>query len=122
MEVADVMRMEADVAVQLAKAEPAGCEGVRLGRMHIYPFASRPYIDLYGLPKDDLDELSTIALSIRRPRRSKTNVIQRACSICRASKASSRFAQTPARAPVRGRAWNGHWRIADLHHRRSEPI
>jgi DNA-binding transcriptional LysR family regulator len=50
MEVADVLRMEADVAIQLDKPDRPDVKAVRLGRMHIYPFASRKYADTYGLP------------------------------------------------------------------------
>jgi DNA-binding transcriptional LysR family regulator len=50
MEVADVMRMETDVAVQLEKPSRPDAKSVRLGRLHIYPFASRQYIDTYGTP------------------------------------------------------------------------
>jgi|1185.fasta_scaffold73809_1 DNA-binding transcriptional LysR family regulator len=52
MEIADVLRMEADVAVQLEKPERPDVKVVRLGRMHIYPFASRSYIETYGIPRD----------------------------------------------------------------------
>lgn len=51
MEVADVMRMEADVAVQLEKPERPDAKSIRLGRMHICLFASKSYIERYGLPK-----------------------------------------------------------------------
>jgi DNA-binding transcriptional LysR family regulator len=51
MEVADVMRMEADVAVQLDKPRRLDAKSVRLARLHVYPFASRQYVDTYGLPK-----------------------------------------------------------------------
>jgi DNA-binding transcriptional LysR family regulator len=56
MEVADVMRMEADVAIQLERPSRPGAKSLRLGRLHIYPFASRQYVDTYGLPKG-LDEV-----------------------------------------------------------------
>lgn len=56
MEVADVLRMEADVAIQLEKPDRPDVKAVRLGRMHIYPFASQCYIDTYGLPKS-LDDI-----------------------------------------------------------------
>ena len=58
MEVADVLRMEADVAVQVEKPDRADAKAVRLGRLHIYPYASRRYIELYGLPKglDDIGQ------------------------------------------------------------------
>lgn len=51
MEVADVLRMEADVAVQLNKPDRPDVKAVRLGRMHVHPFASKRYIETYGLPK-----------------------------------------------------------------------
>ena len=51
MEVADVMRMEADVAVQLARPSRPDAKSVRLGRLHVYPFAARKYLDTYGMPK-----------------------------------------------------------------------
>lgn len=51
MEVSDVMRMEADVAVQLEKPDRADAKSVRLGRMHICLFASKSYVARYGIPK-----------------------------------------------------------------------
>ena len=51
MDIADVLRMEADVAVQLQKPDRPDVKSLRLGRLHIYPFASKRYIELYGLPK-----------------------------------------------------------------------
>jgi DNA-binding transcriptional LysR family regulator len=51
MEVADVMRMETDVAVQLEKPSRPDAKSVRLGRLHVYPFASRAYASTFGLPK-----------------------------------------------------------------------
>jgi DNA-binding transcriptional LysR family regulator len=58
MEVADVLRMEADVAIQLEKPGRLDVKAVRLGRMHVYPFASKRYIETYGLPKC-IDDLKT---------------------------------------------------------------
>ncbi len=55
MEVADVLHMEADVAVQLQKPDRPDAKAVRLGRMHIYPFVSKSYVDLYGIPKSVAD-------------------------------------------------------------------
>jgi len=55
MEVADVLRMEADVALQLEKPDRPDVKAVRLGRMHIYPFASRDYVNAYGIPKSRED-------------------------------------------------------------------
>jgi DNA-binding transcriptional LysR family regulator len=56
MELADVLRMEADVAIQLTKPDRADVKAARLGRMHTYPFAARSYADIYGLPTN-LEEI-----------------------------------------------------------------
>jgi DNA-binding transcriptional LysR family regulator len=56
MELADVLRMEADVAVQLTEPNRPDVITARLGRLHIYPYASRRYADIYGLPTT-LDEM-----------------------------------------------------------------
>lgn len=50
MECADVLRMEADVAIQLTRPERPDLVVAKLGRMHIYPFAARRYAETYGLP------------------------------------------------------------------------
>jgi DNA-binding transcriptional LysR family regulator len=50
MESADVLRMEADVAIQLTKPERPDLKVARIGRLHLYPFASRSYAEQYGLP------------------------------------------------------------------------
>ena len=51
MESADVLRMEADMAVQFQRPTSPDLMVVKLGRLHIYPFVSKSYADLYGLPK-----------------------------------------------------------------------
>jgi DNA-binding transcriptional LysR family regulator len=51
MESSDVLRMESDLAVQLVRPNRPDLKVVRLGRMHIYPFASKRYAETYGLPK-----------------------------------------------------------------------
>ncbi|HEU5019481.1 MAG TPA: LysR family transcriptional regulator [Pseudolabrys sp.] len=51
MESADVLRMQADAAIQLIRPDHADLKVLRLGRLHIYPFASRRYADTYGLPR-----------------------------------------------------------------------
>jgi DNA-binding transcriptional LysR family regulator len=52
MESADVLRMEADVAIQLMRPDHPDLKIVRLGRLHIYPFASQRYVETYGLPRN----------------------------------------------------------------------
>lgn len=56
MQSADVLRLEADVAVQLTKATNPDLKIVKLGRLHSVPFAARSYIDSYNAPKT-VDEL-----------------------------------------------------------------
>jgi DNA-binding transcriptional LysR family regulator len=55
MESADVLRLEADMSVQLER--PANSELIvtRLGRLHIYPFASKEYLTTYGTPATAAD-------------------------------------------------------------------
>ena len=53
MRSADVLRDEADVAIQLSMPTSPDLKVVKLGRLHIMPFAGLPYIDTYGLPKDE---------------------------------------------------------------------
>ena len=53
---ADVLRMEADVAIQLTRPDRPDQVVTRLGRLHVYPFASRRYVETYGLPRN-VDEM-----------------------------------------------------------------
>lgn len=50
MESSDVLRMEADLAIQLVPPNRPDLKVVRLGRLHIYPFASKRYVEMFGLP------------------------------------------------------------------------
>jgi DNA-binding transcriptional LysR family regulator len=80
MEIADVMRMEADVAIQLEKPKRPGAKSVRLGRLHIYPFASREYIDAYGLPKST-DEVAHHRLIHQEAAQVDDRAVQRALNL-----------------------------------------
>ena len=51
MEQADVARLEADIAIQFEQPPSPDLIVTRLCRLHVYPFASREYARLYGLPK-----------------------------------------------------------------------
>lgn len=51
MQSADVLRLEADAAVQLTRPTNPDLKLVKLGRLHTMPFAGQSYIDTYGLPK-----------------------------------------------------------------------
>jgi DNA-binding transcriptional LysR family regulator len=51
MHSADVLRMEADVSVQLTRPTSPDLKIVRLGRMHAMPFAAQSYIERYGIPR-----------------------------------------------------------------------
>ena len=48
---ADVLRMEADVAVQLERPMQKDVKLVKLGRMHLMPYVSPSYAARNGLPK-----------------------------------------------------------------------
>ncbi len=50
MESSDVLRMESDLAIQLVRPNRPDLKVVRLGRLHLYPFASKRYAETYGLP------------------------------------------------------------------------
>ena len=55
MQSADVLRLEADVAIQLIKPTTPDIKVVKLGRLHSMPFAGRSYIETYGTPKSIQD-------------------------------------------------------------------
>jgi DNA-binding transcriptional LysR family regulator len=46
----DLLRLEAEVAVQLTKPTAADLKMIRLGRLHTMPFAAPSYIQTYGVP------------------------------------------------------------------------
>ena len=46
----DLLRLEAEVAVQLTKPTAADLKMIRLGRLHTMPFAAPSYIRTYGVP------------------------------------------------------------------------
>lgn len=48
----DVLRLEADAAVQLTKPTAPDLKVVRLGRLHAMLFAGQAYVDAYGSPKN----------------------------------------------------------------------
>lgn len=56
-DVVDVSRMEADVAIQFDEPNNPHVMRRRLGSLHIYPFASLRYIDVYGMPQAKSDML-----------------------------------------------------------------
>src|SRR3954469_23519691 len=50
MEQADVARLETDIAIQLEPPTNPDLIVAKLGRLHIYPFVSKEYENLYGVP------------------------------------------------------------------------
>lgn len=56
MQSVDIMRLEADAAVQLIKPTSLDLKVVKLGRLHAMLFAHQSYLDTYGMPKD-VDDL-----------------------------------------------------------------
>ena len=55
MRSADVLRLEADVAIQLERPTSPDVKVVRLGRIHSMPAASPSYLAIYGTPKTITD-------------------------------------------------------------------
>jgi DNA-binding transcriptional LysR family regulator len=55
MESADVLRMEADLAVQFIRPTAPDLMVTKLGRLHIYPFAAKGYVERYGVPASNAD-------------------------------------------------------------------
>ncbi len=55
MESADVLRMEADLGIQLTRPQMPDLKLVKLGRLHLMYFASRSYIQLFGQPESVKD-------------------------------------------------------------------
>jgi DNA-binding transcriptional LysR family regulator len=51
MRSADVLRLEADAAVQLTKPSAPDLKIVKLGRLHVMPFAGQSYVETYGVPR-----------------------------------------------------------------------
>ncbi len=51
MKSADVLRLEADIAVQLTKPSAPDLKVVKLGRLHVIPFAGPSYVETYGVPR-----------------------------------------------------------------------
>jgi DNA-binding transcriptional LysR family regulator len=55
MNVTDVGRMEADMAIQLVRPANLDLKIVKLGRFHIYPFAAPKYLETFGTPRSKAD-------------------------------------------------------------------
>jgi DNA-binding transcriptional LysR family regulator len=76
MRSADVLRLEADVAVQLEQPDKPDLKRVKIGRLHIVPFVSQSYVEIYGLPKnvDDLRQNHRIVIQDAEQTKGKGNV------------------------------------------------
>jgi DNA-binding transcriptional LysR family regulator len=64
MRSADVMRLEADLAVQLEHPDQPDLKRLKIGRLHIMPFVSPSYVEVYGMPKnaDDIRQNHRIVI------------------------------------------------------------
>jgi DNA-binding transcriptional LysR family regulator len=51
MKSADVLRMEADVAIQITRPTAPDLRVVKIGRLHFLPFAAPSYLETFGCPK-----------------------------------------------------------------------
>jgi DNA-binding transcriptional LysR family regulator len=52
---ADLLRLEADLSIQLERPKAADLKIVKLGRLHMMFFAARSYLDAYGYPASTAD-------------------------------------------------------------------
>ncbi len=57
MKSADVLRLEADVSIQITRPTAPDLRILKLGRLHFVPFASESYLTTYGTPKTKMDLL-----------------------------------------------------------------
>lgn len=55
MTTVDILRLEADVAVQLMPPEQKDVRIIRLGRMHLMLFGAKSYVDAHGFPQSAAD-------------------------------------------------------------------
>jgi DNA-binding transcriptional LysR family regulator len=58
MHTVDVLRLEADVAIQFVRPKAKDLKIVKLARLHSLPYASKSYIAAHGMPKS-LQEIAT---------------------------------------------------------------
>jgi DNA-binding transcriptional LysR family regulator len=73
MKSADVLRLEADAAVQLEHPNQPDLKRIKIGRLHIMPFVSPSYVEIYGMPKsaDDIRQNHRIVLQDAEQTRGK---------------------------------------------------
>ena len=73
MRSADVLRLEADVAVQLENPDKPDLKRLKLGRLHVMPFVSPSYVEIYGMPKsaDDIRQNHRVVLQDAEQTRGK---------------------------------------------------
>jgi DNA-binding transcriptional LysR family regulator len=55
MQSADVLRMEADAAIQITRPTAPDLRVVKLGRLHLMPYAAPGYLETFGHPKTPAD-------------------------------------------------------------------
>lgn len=55
MQSADVLRMEADAAIQITRPTAPDLRMVKLGRLHLMPYAAPGYLETFGHPKTPAD-------------------------------------------------------------------
>jgi len=55
MKSADILRLEADVAIQITRPTVPDLMMIKLGRLHFMPYASPGYIETFGHPKSAAD-------------------------------------------------------------------
>ncbi len=51
MESVDVLRLQADIAIQFVEPTKPDVIAQKIAKFHLYPFASQDYLDIYGVPQ-----------------------------------------------------------------------
>ncbi len=55
MPTVDILRLEADIAIQLERPRAKDVKIMKLGRIHVMPFAAKSYVESHGVPKSIAD-------------------------------------------------------------------
>lgn len=76
MRAIDVLRLEADIAVQLSRPTSADVKMAKLGRLHLAFYASPSYIKTYGVPKSR-EDLRNHRFALQAPDPASANAIYR---------------------------------------------
>jgi DNA-binding transcriptional LysR family regulator len=73
MQSADVLRLEADIAIQLDRPDQSDAKRAKIGKLHVMPFVSPAYVELYGMPKDAEDVMANHRVVLQDAQQTRGN-------------------------------------------------